>query len=377
MGFIVVLSQSLAGALFALALASFVSISAAAETPPIDSPTPPVTQSQSSDVDPTEAQNPQPQATEAGSDDESPCEQVDSQGWLDKSQEWMYETVCGSAMWFDGFFGNARSDDRSGETYGRAGLSTFWDQRDGLDPKFRFRVKFALPTVKNRGSLMIGRGDEDEMINEQTTNMDTIPGNFNNIGDDSFLVGLGYSRNQGLKRGFKVSVGMKVRAPPEPFTKLRYFRAWNLSQSTLLRITPIVYWKSEEKFGATMHLDIDQLLNDTMMLRWSNYANAAESREIEGVEWESSMYLFQALSNRKALTYRVMVLGATGAEVPLKNYGVEFRFRKRIFREWMFLELLTSLTWPQDFLTETREANFGVGAGIDVYFGPAPEHWMH
>jgi len=332
------------------------------------------TPSESTDVE--DVQEPSAVATGDETEEPNPCDQEDTEGWLDKSQEWIYETVCGSAMWFDGFFGNARADERSRNTFGRIGLSSFWDQRDGFDSKLRFRAKFALPSAKNRGSLMIGRGDEDEIIEERTTQMDTIPGNFNNIGDDSFMIGLGYSRGEGLRRGFKVSVGVKVRAPPEPYVKLRYMRAFNLTDSTMMRLRPIVYWKTEERFGATMHVDFDQLLNETMMLRWANYANAAETKDIRGVEWESSLYLFQALSNRKALTYRTMVLGATGAEEPLLNYGVELRFRQRVFREWLFLELLTSLTWPKEFQTEERDANFGIGAGFEMYFGPAPAYFM-
>ncbi len=329
---------------------------------------------ESTDVE--DVQGPSAMATEDEPEVPNPCDQEDTEGWLDKSQEWIYETVCGSAMWFDGFFGNARADERSSNTFGRIGLSSFWDQRDGFDTKLRFRAKFALPSASNRASLMVGRGNEDEIIEERTTQMDTIPGNFNNIGDDSFMIGLGYSRGKGLNRGFKVSVGAKIRAPPEPYVKLRYTRAFNLTDSTLMRLRPILYWKTDEKFGATMHVDFDQLLNDRMMLRWANYANAAESKEIRGVEWESSLYLFQALSNRKALTYRTMVLGATGAEEPLLNYGVELRFRQRVFREWLFLELLTSLTWPKEFLTEERDANFGIGAGFEMYFGPAPDYFM-
>ncbi|MDH3512764.1 MAG: hypothetical protein OER85_18125 [Gammaproteobacteria bacterium] len=309
----------------------------------------------------------------------NPCEVAkDDQGtWLDKSQTMVYETVCGSVAWFDGFFGDRRYDQESGNTFGRIGLSTFWDQRDGFNTKFRFRARFALPELQERASLLIGRGDEQELIEERPELLDTVPGNFNSVEDDSFLVGLGYSRGQGLKRGFDFSVGAKLRLPPEPYVKAAYRRAWELSESTLFRIRPLVYWRYEEGLGSTLNLDLDHLLTKTSMVRWSNSGNVSQDQDVEGVRWLTYLSLFRALSNRRALSYHLLAGGETEADVRLQNYGFEVRYRQRVLREWLFIEFLSSLTWPREFLTEERESNFGAGIGIEMYFGPIPQERMY
>jgi hypothetical protein len=141
-------------------------------------------------------------------------------------------------------------------------------------------------------------------------------------------------------------------------------------------LRPIVYWRSEEKFGSTLHVDLDQMLSERVMLRWANYGNVAEE-EVDGLEWESSMFLFHALSNRRAITYRALILGETKAEETLNNYGFEVRYRQRVLREWLFFELITGVTWPKYFADEAREANIGVGAGFEMYFGPVPKGQMY
>ncbi|MFQ5636206.1 MAG: hypothetical protein ACE5G3_12865, partial [Gammaproteobacteria bacterium] len=186
---------------------------------------------------------------------------------------------------------------------------------------------------------------------------------------------LGYTGRK--DRGFKLSAGTKIGAPPDPYVKLRYRKHWTVTESTMLGVRPVMYWKSEDRLGTTLHVNLDHLLDERLMLRWANFGNVAQGEAIQGLEWESSLFLFQALSNRKAMTYRVMVLGETGAEVPLGNYGFELRFRQRIFRKWLFLELLTSLTWPREFQVEDRESNFGIGAGFEMYFGPVPDDRMY
>jgi len=305
-----------------------------------------------------------------------PCDQPDTANWLDGSQEWVYETTCRTAAWFDSFFGETRHDARNANTFGRLGLSGFYDERDGFDPSLRFRATFALPSLRDRAtSLTLGRGNEEEIIEERTTKFDTIPGNFNQIDDDSFLVGLGV--NSTRRKGFKLSIGAKVRWPPEPYIKLRYHKHVVLTESTLLGIRPIIYWETDNKFGSTLNLELDQLLTEDLMLRWANYGNVATGSQVQGLEWQSSLFLFQAFSNRRAMTYRLLVAGETEAEESLNNYGFELRYRQRVLRKWLFLELLGGVTWPKYLLIEERESNIGIGVGFEAYFGPVPDERMY
>jgi hypothetical protein len=58
--------------------------------------------------------------------------------------------------------------------------------------------------------------------------------------------------------------------------------------------------------------------------------------------------------------------------VELRDYGLELRYRKRIVREWLFMELFTRVSWPHEFLEEVRESNFGVSIEFEMQFGDWP-----
>ena len=75
----------------------------------------------------------------------------------------LYRTVCGTAAWFDGFFGDSRFDDKTGETYGLVSLGGFYDRRDNFDERIRLRANFAFPAMRARGSVFIAQGDEDNL----------------------------------------------------------------------------------------------------------------------------------------------------------------------------------------------------------------------
>ena len=62
--------------------------------------------------------------------------------------------------------------------------------------------------------------------------------------------------------------------------------------------------------------------------------------------------------------------------MPIRNYGVEVRYRQRIYRDWLFVEGRTSLTWPKRDPEEDRKINPGLGLGFEMYFGPMPKEQM-
>jgi hypothetical protein len=321
---------------------------------------------------------PEPPETSPPEEHASPCQATvedAAAGWLDTGHTKFYQAICGSVAWFDGFFGSKSFDQASSETFGRVSLSTFWDERNGANTRLRFRARFGLPALRERTSLLIGRGDDRRATQGTESPVDEIPSNFNQVEDDSFLIGLGYARNQGLQRGFNFAVGVR-RVPPEPFVKASYRRAWDVTKSTLITVQPITYWRYDEGLGATLNVTADHLLGKRLMLRWANSGNVSQDLDVEGIEWVSRLSLFQAFNNRRALTYGLLVHGETQAEVPLRNYGAELRYRQRILRKWLFLELVSSVTWPRDLLIEERDPNFGAGIGLEMYFGPVPEHQL-
>lgn len=323
-----------------------------------------------------------------------PCLQfnVEYESWLDKSQMGLYQSVCGATAWFDGFFGDKRFDQSSGETFGRISLGEFWDELDGFDTSLRFRARFALPALKEGASLLIGRGDEDNLISERnTSSAEQLARQSTDRTDDATAVGLGYRALENLKRQLDFSVGARLNSGLVGLARIRYRQSWQLNENNLLQLLPLVYWRSDEGLGSTMRVDLDHTINRSFLLRWSNFANISENKDvdlvqdddpetpdyvIDGVKWGSTIYLFQALSEKRGLTYSAFVSGNSDSQVAYQNAGFDIRYRRRILREWLFIEYIGSVNWPRDYVTVDRERNFGAGVRLEAYFGPAPEAWM-
>jgi len=69
-------------------------------------------------------------------------------------------------------------------------------------------------------------------------------------------------------------------------------------------------------------------------------------------------------------SYQVEIAAESDSEVPITDYGLRVIYRRSILdREWPFLELRSSITWPRENLLERREANLGAGVALEMMFG--------
>ena len=288
--------------------------------------------------------------------------------WIDRMQSALYKSMCSTAVWFDGFFGSARFDDEYQATHGSLAVGTLWDEHDHWDPSVRFRLQIELPHMSDRFSGFIGKVDADEFVTEQRDDFDTLPRQFGQEVDDKVLFGLGYSEPRGPGGHFDASVGTSLESPTEPYAKVTYRIAVPLLERNLLRLRESVFWEESERLGATTRIDLERLFTDDLLGRWT--ASATFTQETEGVRWFSQLTLYQNLHEGRAISYQVGITSESDNDVPITDYGLRVIYRRSIFdREWLFLELRSSITWPREDLTEHREANLGAGVAVEMMFG--------
>lgn len=288
--------------------------------------------------------------------------------WIDRMHGGLYKSMCFTAVWFDGFFGSARFDDEYQATHGSLAVGVLWDERDHWDPSVRFRVQMTLPQMNDHLSAFVGKVDPDEFVTEQRDDFDTLPRQFGREVDDEVLVGLGYRRPGRRGGSFDVGVGTSFNAPDEPYVKGTYRIAVPLLERNLLRLRETVFWERSEGLGATTRFDLERLFSDDLLARWTG--SATVTQETQGVRWLSQVTLFQNLGVGRAISYQVGITAESEHDVPISDYGLRVIYRRTIFdRDWLFLELRSSLTWPRESLLESRESVWGAGAAVEMMFG--------
>jgi hypothetical protein len=139
------------------------------------------------------------------------------------------------------------------------------------------------------------------------------------------------------------------------------------SETTLLSFRETVFWQNSEKFGVTSRVDVERVFKDSYLLRWT--ASGTFSERTEGVRGYSALMLLRGFPNRRAAAAELFTEGEFDDIVPLRNYGLRVAYRRSIARDWLVLETRASVTFPREFADQEREASWGIGIGLEMFFG--------
>ena len=164
--------------------------------------------------------------------------------------------------------------------------------------------------------------------------------------------------------------GVRLKTPLEPFVRATY--RWNKAygDNWLWRIEPRVFAQNQRGAGISVQSVLDHVFSDDWLLRF--YSIVVAEEEVEGIAWTTKLVAYNNLSDKTAMSYAAYSTGETDYEVPVRDYGFELRYRRQISRDWLFVEFLTYMNWPRDFLIEERERNIGVGIEFEMQFGDWP-----
>src|SRR5262249_55334874 len=180
------------------------------------------------------------------------------------------------------------------------------------------------------------------------------------------MFGIRY-REPGQGGRFEGDAGVRFQFPLDPFVKGSWRFEKGSTESTLYSLRETAFWENSEKFGVTSRADVERVFDDSLLVRAT--LSATISQRTQGVRGYTALTAIRGLPNRRAWCAELFSEGEMDADVPLGNYGVKLAYRKSVVRDWLVLETRLSLTFPKDQPWQTREASWGVGVGLEMFFG--------
>jgi hypothetical protein len=286
--------------------------------------------------------------------------------WIDRAHQGVFNAVWRTAMRMDSWFGGSRDEAAYMETTGSIAPALLYDEFDGFKPRIRFQVDVPLPHINERFHAFIGRVNREEYVTERRPGSGAFARQYGPVEDDETLLGIRYrSPEQGGH--FDADAGLRIRSPLDPFVKGSYNFYKGSSETTLVSFRETAFWQNSEKFGFTSRVDVERVLRDVYLLRWTTSGTISERSE--GVKGYMSLTALRGLPNRRAVAAELFSEGEMDADVPLGNYGIKLAYRRSVSRDWLVLETRVSLTFPKEFPEQAREATWGIGIGLEMFFG--------
>jgi len=227
-----------------------------------------------------------------------------------------------------------------------------------------------LPNLENRLSIFLGRDDEEEIVQDRREDFPVRSAVLGIESDDRWLAGLGYRPPGKWIQRWDFSVGGKLRSAPEVFVRGRWRRNIFLGERSVLRLRETLFWQNRDGFGSTARISVDHVVGQRNLLRFSNIGTIHE--ESDGLEWNSALIFYQRQGKASAFAYEAFVRGATDHEVKLREFGLQGVYRRPLFREWFYGQVILGYTWPREFIDEPREGSTTFGVGVELHFGQNP-----
>lgn len=259
----------------------------------------------------------------------------DSDAWYDQTHNFLSEIFCEPALWFDSFFESDRIDEEV-----RPGTRVRWrndfiyTEGGELEYVTDLKASFRLPKAKNKLRLVF-ESDQEETVE------DVVPENKEELKGDVSLL---YETYHSPRSNFTI----RLRAKPKIILRYRY--SYPVSQSFNIRFTQEGF--RERTFdGGTTRLDFEKYFGKHFVLRWSTAATVQDNTE--GKDWESSLVLYQHIDDKSALSYESSVTGFTKPAYTEDNYRLAVRYRRNIYRKWLFYELVPEVTWPLEYYVDS------------------------
>lgn len=264
------------------------------------------------------------------------------EGTVDRVHDYVGDTVEALARRLDDFFAGDLAYLEATGSYLQIGGSALWEQ--GRDWKFddRIRLRLVLPRTQKRFRLVLESEREPEETRPAEEDRPVPPPPSESR---STLLGLEGSLQETRRWRVSLTGGVKFPLPPDPFVRLRG-RLRVPVASWHFRFTQSLFWFRSDGYGETTAVDLDRSLSGNVLFRSSS--SATFLLDESNFELAQSFGVYHHLSSRDALTYSYSVLGETNPRTQVTDHVVGVRYRRSLYRDWLFFEVEPGLRFSRD-----------------------------
>ena len=160
-----------------------------------------------------------------------------------------------------------------------------------------------------------------------------------------------------------------VRSDLTTFTRLRYRSVHPLfNEWAWLRFTERVEWRDPKGWRSRSLFEVDRALSDTVSVRLASEIQYSEelNEDGRGLGLFQGANLFLRQSDKAAWNLGAGAAGFTKPEARVDSYRCYVRYRRQVWRPWLFVEVEPFVLWPRD---QGYQGVNGVTVRLETLFG--------
>jgi hypothetical protein len=273
------------------------------------------------------------------------------------------QSIRSTATWLDSFFGDRRANELN-PSYVRFRYNVFLEK--GTAPLFDpdLDARLVLPQMREKTHLVIS-GTPKETNEFSATQSNPTTDQLASTTDRNVTTSLHYAPIETAEQSFVVRGGLKFNTRGVDVTAGPYYRVvFPFQSGWSLRFIEDLAWRSKEGWKSSSVIDLERPLPHDLFFRTST--NWVHTEHVEGFIYALSFSVSQPLSSKAALSYSWVNICQTNPVNELMEVDLRVSYRKRIWRDWLFYEVMPQYRFPRD---RAFEATPGILFRIDMFFG--------
>ena len=280
-------------------------------------------------------------------------------GYIDRSHAYLDRKINGLVTWFDDFFGETGElDTPMAENRLQWSNELRAERGESLGYRSSINAHLRLPNLEKKIRLVIIEENREEAVapipSDPGTPVANTPTKTNTL--RAVNTELRYYAHD-TKAGYAfLAAGSRLVWLPETFVRARFLWRHPLGDNTFISPSATPFWQDHIGFGVTPQLDFGHTFPNDYIFLWANSATVFDQRQ--GFLWGTEVSLSKVLSPVSAIAFAV---GANGSTHPTgiadkfnmaaNNYRVTLKYRRSIYRPWLFVELIPEADWRRDEAT--------------------------
>lgn len=275
---------------------------------------------------------------------------------VDRAHRTISENINSAARWIDSFFDDERFIAEDATTKLRLRESVFLEH-DERRPEYKTKVSLSLKIPRTKHKLRVFLASEEDTDKTPDTLFNRVESSA-----ETSAAGVQFFAKASRKRNISLTTGIEIDSA-EFFIGPRFRRTFEFDSWNLV-FTQRVRWFTSKGWEATTRFDYERLLSERLFFR--NTLDGRWRENDDGYLYEIRPSLVQQLHSKKAIEYQWNNLFKTKPNHRLDSSIVLVRYRRNLWRKWLFYEINPQLAFRNG---EDFEPKAGVTFQIEVVFG--------
>jgi hypothetical protein len=269
-----------------------------------------------------------------------------------------------TATWLDSFFGDRRYNSEANPSYVRFRYNVFLEHDTAPLLKPDLEARLILPQLREKTHIIIA-GTPKEVNQFSAVQSNTAADQTASTEDRGFLTGVSYAPRQTPNESFFVRAGLKFSTKGVDLGVGPLYRIlFPFPSGWSLRFIEDVLWRSKEGWKSSTTVDLERPLPRDLFFRAST--DWVHTEHVDGFIYAVSFSIAQPLSSKAVLAYSWVNVFQSRPVNELTEIDLRVAYRKRIWRDWLYYEVMPQFRFPRD---RGFEATPGILFRLDMLFG--------